>query len=67
MPNLKQDDILFKKAKDWVKLSCVLGMLIWGLGFFTIAGDYFLSWQNPKLFLQDDGLKYFLVDMLSFN
>lgn len=39
--NLKQDDILFKKAKDWVMLSCVLGMLIWGLGFFTIAGDYF--------------------------
>ena len=42
-------DTEFDQAKQWALASCLLGFLIWGLGFYTLGGDYFLSWLNPAL------------------
>jgi predicted small integral membrane protein len=44
--NLNHTNAHFQLAKQWVLLACILGILTWGIGFFIIGGEYFLSWQN---------------------
>ena len=39
----------FNRSKEWVYLACGLGIIVWGLGFFTIGGEWFLAWQNKNL------------------
>ncbi len=52
----------FSQAVAWVRAACVWGVLVWGLGFYTMGGDFFLAWQNPNLSsLQTDGLNYVLM------
>ena len=52
----------FACRQAWVRAACVWGFLVWGLGFYTIGGDFFLAWQNPNLSsLQSGGLNYVLM------
>ncbi len=52
----------FNRDQAWARAACVLGFLVWGLGFYTIAGDYFLAWQTQNLAdLQSSGLHYVLM------
>ena len=49
----------FEDAKSPLVLSCVLAILVWGVGFAVIAGDYFLAWQSKTtLATQIGGLIY---------
>jgi len=36
----------FQKAKAFLVLACTLAILVWGIGFVVIAGEFFLSWQS---------------------
>lgn len=57
----------FIAAQAWARVACLLGFIIWGLGFFVIGGDFFLSWQNNSLsFLQQGGLNYALMMVICY-
>jgi predicted small integral membrane protein len=56
----------FDKGKAWMMLGCVFAVLVWGIGFMVIAGDYFLSWEaktNPQA-TQLGSMIYFLPNAL---
>ncbi|KEY60821.1 DUF2165 family protein [Serratia sp. DD3] len=49
----------FERGKAYLLASCVLAVLVWGVGFAVIAGDYFLAWQSKTtLATQVGGLIY---------
>lgn len=49
----------FQRAKSPLIISCTLAILVWGIGFAVIAGDYFLAWQSKSsLDTQLGGLIY---------
>ncbi len=49
----------FQQAKSLLIISCTLAVLVWGIGFAVIAGDYFLAWQSKSgLDTQIGGLIY---------
>lgn len=49
----------FQQAKSLLIISCTLAILVWGIGFAVIAGDYFLAWQSStSLSTQNGGLIY---------
>lgn len=52
----------FARGKAWMMLGAVFGILVWGIGFMVIAGDWFLSWQakTDPLATQMGGLVYML-------
>ncbi len=65
--NLYRDDVHFIYAQAWVRAACILGILFWGLGFFVIGGDFFLSWQSPDLnYFQAGGLNYVLMMFIPY-
>ena len=51
---------LFAKGKVWVMLGAGCGILLWGIGFIVIAGEWFLSWQASQnsLNVQLGGMLY---------
>lgn len=49
----------FQQAKVPLIMACILAVLVWGVGFSVIAGDYFLAWQSKTtLDTQIGGLIY---------
>ena len=44
--NLFKPAASFESSKDWVYIACLWGTLVWGLGFFEGAGDWFLAWMS---------------------
>lgn len=63
----RADRGLFLSGMCWVKWACLLGLFLWGFLFTTIAGSWFLSWQNPDLsFLHLDGLLYSAIVMFVY-
>lgn len=44
--HLTDDSHLFEHAKCWVYIACLWGTIVWGLGFFEGAGDWFLAWTS---------------------
>ena len=38
----------FARGKAWMILACLFAVLIWGVGFMVVAGDWFLAWEAPK-------------------
>lgn len=56
----------FDHGKAWMMLGCVFAVLIWGIGFMVIAGDYFLSWEAKTMPLSNQlgGMIYFLPNAL---
>jgi predicted small integral membrane protein len=62
LTGLNSDDIEFGQRQAWVRAACAWGLLVWGLGFYVFAGDFFLAWQSPSLGgLQAGGLNYMLM------
>ncbi|MGV3492002.1 MAG: DUF2165 family protein [Devosia sp.] len=56
----------FEKAKAWMMLGCIFAVLVWGVGFMVIAGDWFLSWEAKTMPLSNQlgGMIYFLPNAL---
>ena len=43
--NLSASPAAFAKGKAWMILACLAAILVWGVGFMVVAGDWFLTWQ----------------------
>ena len=57
----------FRKFRNIACLACMLGVFIYCFIFFTLGGDWFLSWKNEDLlFLQGDSLNYATVLAIVF-
>lgn len=57
----------FQSGKSFVVLGATLAILVWGIGFMVIAGDWYLAWQakvNP-LNTQIGGMIYALPNMIT--
>ena len=52
----------FARGKASMMLGAVMGILVWGIGFMVIAGDWFLAWQakTDPLSTQLGGMIYML-------
>lgn len=67
LKGFKSDKSLFLVGVRRVKWACLIGLFLWGFLFTTIAGSWFLSWQNPELsFLHLDGLLYSAIVMFVY-
>lgn len=49
--NLLKAHAMFERSKRWVYVACLWGTLVWGLGFFEGAGDWFLAWSSTSPYL----------------
>ncbi len=57
----------FRQYRHIACLACMLGVFIYCFIFFTVGGDWFLSWKNENLvFLQGDSLNYATVLVIVF-
>lgn len=64
--NVGRDSARFARGKAWMMLGCIFAVLVWGVGFMVIAGDYFLSWEAKTMPLSNQlgGMIYFLPNAL---
>jgi predicted small integral membrane protein len=46
--NLGRSAAAFARGKAWMILSCLFAILVWGVGFMVVAGDWFLAWQAKQ-------------------
>jgi predicted small integral membrane protein len=62
LANLRGSAAAFARGKAWMILSCLFGILVWGIGFMVVAGDWFLAWQAKQdpLSTQLGAMIYFL-------
>jgi predicted small integral membrane protein len=62
LANFRASAEAFAKGKAWMILGCLAAILVWGIGFMVIAGDWFLSWERSKdpLNSQAGAMIYFL-------
>jgi len=60
--NLNGSATAFARGKAWMILGCLSGILVWGVGFMVVAGDWFLAWQAKQdpLSTQEGAMIYFL-------
>jgi predicted small integral membrane protein len=60
--NLRASAAAFAKGKGWMILACLCAILVWGVGFMVVAGDWFLAWERNKepLGTQAGAMIYFL-------
>jgi predicted small integral membrane protein len=60
--NLRASAAAFARGKAWMILGCLAAVLVWGIGFLVIAGDWFLAWERNKdpLNAQAGAMIYFL-------
>lgn len=57
----------FVAGKSWAMLGACCAILVWGIGFMVVAGDWFMAWQakeNP-LATQLGALLYTAPNMLA--
>ncbi|MEL5428866.1 DUF2165 family protein [Serratia nevei] len=38
----------FAKGKAWAMLGASCAVLVWGIGFMVVAGDWFMAWQAKE-------------------
>jgi predicted small integral membrane protein len=50
----------FARAKAFMILGCLAAVLVWGVGFMVIAGDWFLAWERSQGGTQLGAMVYFL-------
>jgi predicted small integral membrane protein len=64
--NFRAPAAAWNRAKVPGILGCLAAILVWGIGFMVVAGDWFLSWQG-KAGIQGQlgGLLYALPAMLA--
>jgi predicted small integral membrane protein len=62
LANIRGSAAAFAKGKAWMILACLAAILVWGVGFLVVAGDWFLAWQASKdpLATQLGAMIYFL-------
>ena len=62
LANIRGSAADFARGKAWMILACLFAVLIWGVGFMVVAGDWFLAWEAPKdpLGTQLGAMIYFL-------
>jgi predicted small integral membrane protein len=60
--NIRGNAAAFAKGKAWMILACLFAILVWGIGFMVVGGDWFLAWQANKepLATQLGAMIYFL-------
>ena len=63
LKNIHKDHDHFEKAKRWVYLACGWGIVVWGLGFFEIGGDWFLAWENNNLASFQQGSLMYVIEI----
>ncbi len=67
LKNINKDHNFFEAGKRWIYLACGWGIIVWGLGFFEIGGDWFLAWENDSLAsFQQGSLMYVLEIAIAF-
>ena len=64
--NLRGSSAAFDQGKAWMMLGCLFAILVWGVGFMVVAGDWFLSWEAKTMPLSNQlgGMIYFLPNAL---
>lgn len=64
--NLRGTSAGFDQGKAWMMLGCLFAVLVWGIGFMVVAGDWFLSWEAKTMPLSNQlgGMIYFLPNAL---
>lgn len=62
LANIRGSAAAFAKGRAWMILSCLAAILVWGIGFMVVAGDWFLAWEANKdpLSTQLGAMIYFL-------
>ncbi len=62
LANIRGSATAFAKGKAWMILACLSAVLVWGVGFMVVAGDWFLTWEANKdpLSTQLGAMIYFL-------
>jgi len=62
LANIRGSADAFARGKAWMNLSCLFAILIWGVGFMVVAGDWFLAWEakTDPLSTQLGAMIYFL-------
>ena len=54
--------LLYRKtnqAIQWLQIAAIWGIIYWGLFFFVIRGDWFISWKSEELkYIQSDAIRY---------
>ncbi|NJO13307.1 MAG: DUF2165 domain-containing protein [Gammaproteobacteria bacterium] len=55
---LRQPAPAFAAACGPTTLACLIGIAVWGIGFFVIIGDWFLVWQGALKPFATDGVAY---------
>ena len=60
---LKKDGKDFDHAKIWTYIACGWGIMLWGLVFFEVGGDWFMSNVNT---FQVGSLSYVLMFYITF-
>jgi predicted small integral membrane protein len=60
--NFRAGAAAFAKGKAFMILGCLEAILVWGIGFMVVAGDWFLAWERSKdpLGTQAGAMIYFL-------
>lgn len=66
--NLYQPAYKFEQGKHWVYLSCLWGALVWGLGFYAIGSNWFLTYMNTSLsYIGEESLGYMIALFIVFG
>jgi predicted small integral membrane protein len=62
LANFRGSAAAFAKGKAWMIFACLCAVLVWGVGFMVVAGDWFLAWQakSDPLATQLGAMIYFL-------
>jgi predicted small integral membrane protein len=48
LANIRGSAAAFAKGNAWMILACLSAVLVWGIGFMVVAGDWFLTWEANK-------------------
>jgi predicted small integral membrane protein len=62
LANIRGSVAAFARGTALMILSCLFAILVWGVGFMVVAGDWFLAWEANKdpLSTQLGAMIYFL-------
>ena len=49
---------IFNQSKIYIIAACLLGFLVWFLGFMVIAGEWFAMWQSATWNFQEPAFRF---------
>lgn len=56
-----RDPLRFRARRELASLGLIVGMLLFGVGFLAIGGEWFAMWQSKQWNGQDTATRFFLV------